>query len=115
MYIYVLNYFRCDQWVQNSNRVDLKGKTPEQMRQSGCVLCANHFDATFQQFMNPLTKDKMAPNSVPTLFDDPPHPPRVSSTRSATRKRSSDVPTPVHHSKIATSTSTGQFTPSCLC
>ena len=71
--------YRCKKWVINTRRVDLLPKTPEAIRRSGCMLCASHFEAN--QFMNPSTKNKLMPSSVPTIFDVPNPPSKLESRR----------------------------------
>ena len=86
----IFSDFRCRRWVQNSRRKDLLGKLAEEIRSSGCRLCADHFEPT--QFNVPAERKRLVWNAVPTIFNIPNPPPQVTSTRPSPRKRSSPRP-----------------------
>ena len=63
----------------------MRGRTPDYLYKN-CVLCANHFEDS--QFMHVPSKNKLVPEAVPTLFDVPNPPPRVSLKRQLPTPRS---------------------------
>ncbi|XP_076441982.1 uncharacterized protein LOC143281002 isoform X3 [Babylonia areolata] len=70
---------RCKKWVQNTRRADLQGKTSEYLY-TNCKLCSEHFEPN--QFMNPSAeKLSLVWNAVPTLFNIPNPPPKVTTKR----------------------------------
>ena len=64
---------RCKKWVQNIRRDDIR-QTPLH-KLCHLHLCSNHFEDS--QFMNKNTKSKLIWNAVPTLFDVPNPPPKI--------------------------------------
>lgn len=85
MYFMLPCYFRCRKWVQNSRRDDLRKVPVEKLY--GYRLCSMHFEDS--QFMNVEKKDKLVWSAVPTLFDVPNPPKRITPLRKP-RKRSLD-------------------------
>lgn len=74
-------FFRCKRWVINSRRDDLMNKTAQEIRQSCVYLCDLHFEKS--QFMNQINPEsgRLIWNAVPTLFDIPNQPPKLTVTR----------------------------------
>ena len=70
--------YRCQKWVVNTRREDLLGKETLQLHRN-YQLCANHFENN--QFMNVVKKNSLVHNAVPTLFDVPNPPPKVTMKR----------------------------------
>ena len=68
---------RCKKWVQNSRREDIIHTPLHKL--CHFQLCSNHFEDS--QFMNKNTKSKLIWNAVPTLFDVPNPPTRITSSR----------------------------------
>ena len=70
---------RCRKWVINTRRIEeLLPKTSEQLYKN-YKLCAKHFEDS--QFMNADQKKSLVHNAVPTLFDIPNPPPKVTIQR----------------------------------
>ena len=74
---------RCKKWVINTRRGDLDHLSAEQLYKNYRI-CAKHFEDS--QFMNP-NKNKLVWNAVPTLFDVPNPPAKITPPRSIARKR----------------------------
>lgn len=72
------NEERCKKWIQNSRRADLKGKSPSYCY-GNLLLCETHFEASM--FYNSLSKSSLLRNAIPTLFDVPNPPPKLSLKR----------------------------------
>ena len=64
---------RCKKWVQNLRREDIIHTPLHKL--CHFQLCSNHFEDS--QFMNKNTKSKLIWNAVPTLFDVPNPPARI--------------------------------------
>ena len=81
---------RCRKWVINSRRVEeLLPKSPEQLYKN-CRLCSTHFEDS--QFMYAPTKNKLVHDAVPTLFDIPNPPARVTIKRKLPIRHDHDGP-----------------------
>ena len=70
----LLEFFRSKQWVINLRRVALMSYSTEKLNKQYTV-CANHFEDN--QFMNPAMKNRLIHNAVPTIFDIPNPPPKL--------------------------------------
>ena len=68
---------RCKIWLQSCRREDLRHIPVKKL--SEYQLCSNHFEDS--QFMNKETKSKLIWNTVPTLFDVPNPPVKVTPSR----------------------------------
>ena len=78
--IYHLKNLGSQQWVINTRRADLDSYTCEHLYKN-YIVCENHFEES--QFMNPnVKKKKLIHTAVPTLFDVPNPPPKVTLKRS---------------------------------
>ena len=87
-----LTIFRCNQWVQNCRREDLRGKSAEYLYKN-CVLCSLHFEEC--QFMNAQARNSLVWNAVPTKFPEIPNPPpQLASKRHQPTPRKSLTTTP---------------------
>ena len=64
---------RCRKWVQNTRHEDLRGVTTRKLY--NYQLCSKHFEES--QFMNKETQNKLVWNAIPTLFDVPNPPSKV--------------------------------------
>ena len=66
---------RSKKWVKKKlGRGDLHSKNTDQLRRNN-FLCANHLELS--QFMNPKLKNKLIYCAVPTLFDVPNKPNKI--------------------------------------
>ncbi|ELU06999.1 hypothetical protein CAPTEDRAFT_185658 [Capitella teleta] len=79
-FTFPLDQKRCDVWVQNTRRDDIRGMSAESIRKKNERVCAKHFEPS--QFMNPK-RNKLIPSAVPTLVDVPNPPPTLQSKRKA--------------------------------
>ena len=70
----LLEFFRSKQWVINLRREDIMSYSIEKLNKQYTV-CANHFEDN--QFMNPAMKNRLIHNAVPTIFDIPNPPPKL--------------------------------------
>ena len=63
---------------------------------NGYRLCSNHFEES--QFLGPLAKNRLVWNAVPTLFNVPNPPKKVTPARPPVRKRVrvEEDPTPIN-------------------
>ena len=77
-------YFRCQEWVQRSRRKDLIGKSVSYLY-GNCKLCGEHFE--INQFMNKDKRNKLIPAAVPSVFNVPNPPKKVTLTRPLPTKR----------------------------
>lgn len=75
---------RCKKWVINSRRGDLDHLSAEQLNRN-YRLCSNHFEES--QFMNKIQKNRLIWNAIPTLFDVPNPPAKVTETRKTGKRR----------------------------
>ena len=73
----ILGYIRCRKWVQNTRRDDLRAVPIEKLYEYR--LCSTHFEDS--QFMNLETKNKLRWDAVPTLFNVPNPPKRITPIR----------------------------------
>ena len=71
------------------SRDDLHLKNTDQLRRNN-LLCANHFELL--QLMNSTLKIKLIHCAVPTLFDVPNKPKKITLKRPSRKKRSIQVP-----------------------
>ncbi|KAK7496585.1 hypothetical protein BaRGS_00012237, partial [Batillaria attramentaria] len=90
----------CAKWVQNCRREEFQKKTPEQLYRSA-VLCSEHFEES--QFMNTALKKRLVWNAVPTVFDIPNPPPRLTGKRPPV-ERSASVEARHHKAQCGQST-----------
>lgn len=84
IYLFFCLVFRCKKWVVNLRRDDLHGKSPEALYKNN-VVCALHFEDS--QFMNPFERNKLIHCAVPSLFDIPNPPKKVTPSRPPPKKR----------------------------
>ena len=70
----LLEFFRSKQWVINLRREDLMPYSTEKLNRQYTV-CANHFEDN--QLMNPAMKNRLIHNDLPTIFDIPNPPPKL--------------------------------------
>ena len=70
---------RCQKWIQNCRREDLKGKSSTYCY-GNLLLCEKHFEN--MMFNNPQLKITLIRNAIPTLFDVPNPPKKETLTRS---------------------------------
>ncbi|XP_032900886.1 52 kDa repressor of the inhibitor of the protein kinase-like [Amblyraja radiata] len=92
---------RCQQWVQNTRRQDLLHRTPEYLS-ANCCLCSLHFE--LDQFSNKQAKNRLNWNAVPTLFDIPNPPKRLSSQRRLLKRKNENLPsspTPLKQQRVS--------------
>ena len=73
---------RCKKWVQHVRRDDLRHTPLNKL--CHFKLCSNHFEDS--QFMNRNTKSKLIWNAVPTLFDVPNPPAKITPSRPLTKR-----------------------------
>ncbi|XP_032896235.1 THAP domain-containing protein 2-like [Amblyraja radiata] len=91
---------RCQRWVQNTRRQDLLHRTTEYLS-ANCCLCSLHFE--LDQFSNKQTKNRLNWNAVPTLFDIPNPPKRLSSQRRLLKRTNENLPsspTPLKQQRV---------------
>ncbi|KAK7492497.1 hypothetical protein BaRGS_00016370, partial [Batillaria attramentaria] len=81
---------RCRVWVQNSRRDDLRGRPAKELHKHGYFLCSYHFEAN--QFTVPQERKRLNWNAVPTLFDVPNPPPKLTLTRPGRKERNCAEP-----------------------
>ena len=67
-------FCRCKQWVINTRRADLEEYSPQHLY-NAYTLCSRHFEDS--QFMNPVEKRSLIHTAIPTFFDVPNPPPRI--------------------------------------
>ena len=65
---------RCRKWVQNTRCEDLRGGVTTK-KLYNYQLCSKHFEES--QFMNKEAQNKLVWNTIPTLFDVPNPPSKV--------------------------------------
>ena len=68
---------RCRKWVQNTRRDDLRTVPLERLYTY--ELCSNHFENS--QFTNPERKNRLTKHAIPTLFNVPNPPQKITPTR----------------------------------
>ena len=73
---------RCKKWVQHVRREDLRHTPLNKL--CHFQLCSNHFEDS--QFMNRNTKSKLIWNDVPTLFDVPNPPAKITPSQPLTKR-----------------------------
>ena len=101
---------RCKKWVQNLRREDVRHTPLNKL--CHFQLCSNHFEDS--QFMNKNTKTKLIWNAVPTLFDVPNPPAKITPSwplikRSVVNKKpSSDLEPRTLASQPTTSNATNE-------
>ena len=64
---------RCRKWVQNTRREEIRNLPTKKLY--NFELCSNHFEDS--QFVNKEKKSRFIRNAVPTLFDVPNPPPKM--------------------------------------
>ncbi|XP_032894277.1 uncharacterized protein LOC116984270 [Amblyraja radiata] len=74
---------------RNTCRQDLLHQTPVYFS-ANCCLCSEQFE--LEQFSNKQTKNKLNWNTVPTLFDIPNPPKRLSSQRRLLKRKNENLP-----------------------
>ncbi|XP_071833528.1 uncharacterized protein [Apostichopus japonicus] len=79
---------RCQKWVQNVQRLELKGKGPEEISQN-YALCSDHFED--DMFVNAKQRQRLTLDAVPTIFGNIELP--VEPKASTRRKRKKKQPT----------------------
>jgi hypothetical protein len=88
MYVWFGCIFRCKLWLINCRRADLDkffNANPQYLYEN-CRLCAEHFEPS--QFLDPAVKNRLIANAVPTSFNVPNPPKRLSTARNPPAKRS---------------------------
>jgi len=73
--------FRCKRWLINCRRKDLDiflKRDPAYLNRN-CRLCSDHFENS--EFVNASSRDKLKRTAVPTVFNVPNPPKRLSSAR----------------------------------
>lgn len=80
---------RCLKWVQNSRRDDLRNIPVHKLY--NYELCSNHFEES--QFTNKEKKNRLIQTAVPTLFDVPNPPAKVTLSRPIKTRTSKCTPT----------------------
>ncbi|XP_032870218.1 52 kDa repressor of the inhibitor of the protein kinase-like [Amblyraja radiata] len=91
---------RCQRWVQNTRRQDLLHRTTEYLS-ANCCLCSLHFE--LDQFSNKRTNNRLNWNAVPTLFDIPNPPKRLSSQCRLLKRTNENLPsspTPLKQQRV---------------
>ena len=68
---------RCKKWIQNTKRDDLR-KLPLHKLYT-YELCSDHFESS--QFTNVEKKNRLIPDAIPTLFNVPNPPPKITPSR----------------------------------
>ena len=104
--ITIVVFYRCDVWVQNTRREDLLEMTTKQLY--NYRICADHFEDGV--FMNVAQKNSLMPHAIPTLFDVPNPPPKVTIKRKLPTRHPSAEPTP-KKAKATTSSAEGAAPP----
>ncbi|KAK7497539.1 hypothetical protein BaRGS_00011179 [Batillaria attramentaria] len=69
----------CRKWVQNSRRQDLLNIPTSTLHARKYLFCSDHFED--KQFLRPTMKDRLVWNAIPTIFDVPNPPPKLTPTR----------------------------------
>jgi len=72
-------------WVQNTRRQDLLGKTAAELSKGGYRMCTLHFELS--QLTVPQEKKRLNWNAVPTIFDVPNPPPKITPGRPVRKER----------------------------
>ncbi|XP_055488319.1 THAP domain-containing protein 2-like [Leucoraja erinacea] len=94
------NNCTCQRWVQNTRRQDFLHRSTEYLS-ANCCLCSVHFE--LDQFSNKQTKNRLNWNAVPTLFDVPNPPKRLSSQRRLLKRTNVNLPsspTPLKQQRV---------------
>lgn len=81
---------RCNKWVVNIRREDLRGKPAEYLNKN-CTVCANHFESIM--FMNAEARNRLVWDAVPTIFDIANKPKLVGLQKRPLKKRAVQPPT----------------------
>lgn len=86
---------RCRQWLQNMRRDDLLKKTLPELVKARIKVCATHFEVS--QFTVPSERKRLNWNGVPTIFDVPNPPKRLSMKRPLRERQPLEPPPKKQH------------------